>query len=48
MKDQMDHREKYPQTGRRDNKKQQIKLEKGQLHGETKMTREERLFKRKE
>jgi hypothetical protein len=48
MKDQMDHREKYPQTGRRGNKKQKIKLEKGQLHGETKMTREGRLIKRKE
>jgi len=44
----MDYREKYTQTGRRDNKKQKIKLEKGQLHGATKMTREGRLMKRKE
>lgn len=28
MKDQMNHREKYPQTGRRGNKKQKIKLKK--------------------
>ena len=48
MKDQMDHREKYPPTGRRGNKKQKINLEKGQLHGETKMTIEGRLIKRKE
>jgi hypothetical protein len=48
MKDQMYHREKYSQTGRRDNKKQKIKLKKEQLHEETKMTREGRLIKRNE
>jgi hypothetical protein len=48
MKDQMDHRVKHPQTGRRDNAKQNIKLETGQLRGETKMTREGRPIKRKE
>jgi hypothetical protein len=48
MKDQMYHREKYPQTERKDNKKQKIKLEKGQLHGKTKMTREGKLIKTKE